>query len=449
MSRQPTTTTIVGNNSSVQLDTQRGERVAAAIQESCGSLGIWKRGGLVPIHPIIATRQWADRLASLTRDLANLLVLYSLTRADGDLSVVARAAGLDEDESWKYQLGRPLHDAIGMYRADVLVSGGTPRFLEFNFGTCLNGIASTSLLQRTYADGTHILPETTIDGGETPTVLDARAAWVKRSLQPGQGCGVIGFADEGDEGSLRVFEEDVEALRRIGVRSDFVPAEKATITDAGVEYQGKLYRGALRYFLLGSRYEMSHQGFALSLESASDIKLIGASAYELFTSKLLLADLRCEEGLSRAQQDLVSHIPWTARAIDRRVYRNGEYVEPLRWAQQNRENVVLKPGRGSGSRGILLGAVTPESDWHQALEWAANEGDWVVQERVIGDTLPVAYWDSGSSEVRSLDQPALFGPFIVNGTYAGCYTRHSTAKSEDALIRPERIEFSNCLVATS
>ncbi len=436
-----------GTKASLQLEAQGRASVAAAIQERCGSLGVWQRGGLIPIHPMVGTRGWISRLAGLTGELADLLVSRSLARANGDLGAVATAAGLRADESWKYRSGRPLRDALGMFRADVIVSGGVPRFLEFNFGTCLNGIASTSLLQQAYFNGISVLPESTLKSRQPTTVLNARAAWVKHSLAPGQSCGVVGFAAEGDEGSLRVFHADVLALRKAGVQSDFVPAENSMITDAGLEHDGRVFQGALRYFLLGSRYEKSRPGFAEALESAQGVKLIGASAYEIFTSKLLLADLCCDESLSRAERDLVSHIPWTARAIDARVPRRGEMIEPLVWAERNRERTVLKPGRGAGSRGVLFGAATSESAWRQALERAANEGGWVMQERVDGDRSPMAYWDSDSCEVRSVNQPALLGPFVVDGVYAGCYTRHATTDAVDGLVRPERREFGNCLIA--
>ncbi len=449
MSRKPVNLPVTGTNESLQLELGQAESVAAAIQKQCASLGIWQRGNLIPIHPIVGSSRWVNQLATLTRNLAELLVSRSLARADGDLGVVARAAGLQEAESWKYRSRRPLADALGMCRADVIVSGGVARFLEFNYGTCLNGIASTSQLQQTYLQGLNILPSSAIQNKQPPTVVDARAAWAKHVLQPEQMCGVVGFAAEGDEGSLRVFELDVEALRRVGVASNFVPAEAATITAAGLEHEGQLYQGALRYFLLGSGHEMSRPGFAEALESAATVKLLGASAYEIFTSKLLLADLCCDESLSQEQRNLVSHIPWTARVLDSRVHRDGKYVEPLVWAEQNRENAVLKPGRGFGSRGVLFGAVESESTWRQALERAATDGDWVIQERVEGDRIPMAYWDSGSGEIRTVARPALLGPFVVDGNYAGCYTRHSLNEAIDGMLQPERKEFSSCLVAAA
>ncbi len=438
---------VIGTNESVQIKARQADCVALSIQDRCSSFGIWQRGGLIPIHPMVARREWVERLATLTQNLGDLLVSRSLARAADDLGAVATAAGLRADESWKYESGRRLQDALGMYRADVIVSGGVPRFLEFNFGTCLNGIASTSLLQQAFLSGISVLPETTVRGRQPPTVLDARAAWVKRSLKPGQRCGVVGFAAEGDEGSLRVFDADVLALRKAGVPSDFVPAENAMITDAGLEHEGRIYAGALRYFLLGSRYETARPGFAEALESEPNIRLLGASSYEIFTSKLLLADLCCDQGLSRAERDLVSHIPWTARAIDTRVPRRGAWVEPLVWAEQNRERTVLKPGRGAGSRGVILGAVTPETLWRQALQRAVNEGDWVIQEQVTGDRTPMVYLDSDSGDVRTLDQPALLGPFVVNRSYAGCSTRHTTTQAVDGFLRADRKEFSNCLLA--
>lgn len=82
-----------------------------------------------------------------------------------------------------------------------------------------------------------------------------------------------------------------------------------------------------------------------------------------------------------------------------------------------RERWVLKRAFGRMGDSVVIGAICTERQWDQAVaEAARNERDFCAQERFAATTLPF------STGPR---YPAI-GAFIVNGRFAGYYSRAST-----------------------
>jgi hypothetical protein len=66
------------------------------------------------------------------------------------------------------------------------------------------------------------------------------------------------------------------------------------------------------------------------------------------------------------------HVLWT-RVVGPRnttLPRGGE-GDLLEYARKNREQLVLKPNRGYGGKGVMLGAATESAEWDQLLNEAA------------------------------------------------------------------------------
>jgi uncharacterized circularly permuted ATP-grasp superfamily protein len=58
----------------------------------------------------------------------------------------------------------------------------------------------------------------------------------------------------------------------------------------------------------------------------------------------------------------------------------GEFGELPEYARLERETLVLKPSRGYGGEGVLLGHTVDDGAWTRALDAAlADEEQWVVQ----------------------------------------------------------------------
>ena len=75
------------------------------------------------------------------------------------------------------------------------------------------------------------------------------------------------------------------------------------------------------------------------------------------------------------------HVLWTRVVGERRtLLPNGESGDLLEYARHEHETLVLKPSRGYGGDGVLLGHTVSEAEWGSALDAAlADEECWVVQ----------------------------------------------------------------------
>jgi len=104
------------------------------------------------------------------------------------------------------------------------------------------------------------------------------------------------------------------------------------------------------------------------------------SCWEIFTDPLL-----CHRYFGPAEQAMFQrHVPWTRVVADRATTlpegRTGSLLEYARMAQ---EQLVLKPNRGYGGEGIMLGPAVSPAEWESALDGAlADEQRWVLQQLV-------------------------------------------------------------------
>jgi hypothetical protein len=123
------------------------------------------------------------------------------------------------------------------------------------------------------------------------------------------------------------------------------------------------------------------------------------SCFEVFTDLELAArHFRAEE-----QQMFRRHVPWTRIMADRRTSLPGGGEGDLyEFARREREHLVLKPNRGYGGEGVLVGPTVHEADWEAALSQAMVDPDqrWVVQALAVVPIVdfPVVDGDSVGEE---------------------------------------------------
>ena len=75
------------------------------------------------------------------------------------------------------------------------------------------------------------------------------------------------------------------------------------------------------------------------------------------------------------------HVLWTRVLSDRRTtLPSGESGDLLEFARRNHETLVLKPSRGYGGDGVVIGQTVGSSEWERALDAALADAElWVVQ----------------------------------------------------------------------
>lgn len=90
-------------------------------------------------------------------------------------------------------------------------------------------------------------------------------------------------------------------------------------------------------------------------------------------------------------------VPWTRVLWERKTEGpGGGRIDLPRYVERAKDRLLIKPNRGSGGEGILLGREASASRWVGRIERALGEpGRWVVQERVPAARRPMVYLQGG------------------------------------------------------
>jgi uncharacterized circularly permuted ATP-grasp superfamily protein len=101
------------------------------------------------------------------------------------------------------------------------------------------------------------------------------------------------------------------------------------------------------------------------------------SCFEVLTDPALCDKYYTEE----ERRVFRHHVLWTRVLRERKTtLPSGESGDLLEFVRREREWLVLKPSRGYGGDGVLLGQTVGEAEWTGALDAAlADEELWVVQ----------------------------------------------------------------------
>ncbi|WP_026424297.1 hypothetical protein [Actinokineospora inagensis] len=420
---------------------------AQYVEKSASELGVWERGGYIPLQPFLVSTAARRHLQRVHSGLKQLQVGYASDVAQGDARRLADAVGWSPAESWFLGAKRPLADALGASRSDVFVAGGRPRFLEINIGTCLNGNISSSVLGEVFPStpvGSQIGQDHPVEGS---SYLAELIRWVRRDRSGGPvNVALLGFRDDASEASLRWADEQAERFAAVGIWCQFVPVDEAEIVDDTLCWRNKRYDAAIRYFMASARVA-EHRDFFHALEHATRTTLYGSYVSQLFASKTLLADLYQNDRNTAKQRRLLSYLPWTARLVERYARKEGMRIDPIAWAAGHRSTAVLKPGNQFGSRGVVVGALTSDAEWREALADGVRAGDHVVQELVEPDTWSCMYWHIESESLVRVESPVLLGQFDVNGADGGCHVQQPIKGSEVDLLTRDRDVSLGCVMS--
>jgi carboxypeptidase Taq len=127
------------------------------------------------------------------------------------------------------------------------------------------------------------------------------------------------------------------------------------------------------------------------------------SCWEVLTTEDLAARY-----FSIAERQLFRrHVLWTRIVSERRTDTPDGPMDLVEYARDYREDLVLKPNRGYGGAGVVLGAALSQSEWETLLEQALAVQDdphrhWVVQ---AAATLPVHLFPVLDEQGRTHEEP--------------------------------------------
>ena len=166
----------------------------------------------------------------------------------------------------------------------------------------------------------------------------------------------------------------------------------------------------------------------LNAYRAGAICMVNSFRSKLIHKKALFAVLTDQRraGLftGAEQQAIRNHVPWTRLVRDEKTDYFGEEIELLKFINDNRNKLVLKPNDDYGGHGITIGWNADEIGWEEALRGALTNGDYLVQERVptARETFP-ALQDDGT--VQFAEQLVDLDPLLFNGRVKSAFTRLS------------------------
>jgi hypothetical protein len=120
-----------------------------------------------------------------------------------------------------------------------------------------------------------------------------------------------------------------------------------------------------------------------------------------------------------AERDLLrSSLPWTRQVAARHSVFRGERVFLPDLLILARQDLVLKPAKEFGGRGVHLGRATAPGDWARLVSQAVASEAWIVQEHV--ESQPYLYQ---TGAVGCAPHDVIWGLFVFGSSYGGAFLR--------------------------
>ncbi len=322
-------------------------------------------------------------------------------------------------------------------RYDVVVSPvGDIFFIEGNTG-CPAGFMHAvdfSVETRRVLDSLGILPKDSIELGMIrpdaliEMILDVEA---RSGIEPAL------IAILTDENNLKLELDLIEAGLRAARR-------QARIIDArSLTFDGKhLYHQRDRISVIFNKLRIStpqssnhcwRDGFEDRYRALLDAVRTGAvvsinslASLTVAEDKGMLAHLHdptLRAILSPAERDFVDEmIPWTARLVAGKVFRRGDWIDPIDFARTHRDSLVIKPAHEGRGFEVHIGRETRDSDWRR-LTTLNPAMPMVIQEFIEPMTLPVHCLRDGGIQREQMHLTLALA--VLDGKYEGILSRIS------------------------
>jgi hypothetical protein len=225
------------------------------------------------------------------------------------------------------------------------------------------------------------------------------------------------------------FDLVCERLQRHGIPARFVDPRELELEGGQLSAGGQgidvVYRRLLTSEILGREGEVRA---LVDAYRTNAVCMVNSFRAKLLDKKVLFALLHDEQMQARFTAEEVeavkAHVPWTRRVAEGHTLGpDGERVDLLPWASEQRARLVLKPNDDVGSRGVLIGSNVEQSVWDRALRVALHDPS-IVQRRV---PLPSAMFPEvgAAGELFFARRYMELDPYLFRGEVRGLLTRLS------------------------
>lgn len=196
----------------------------------------------------------------------------------------------------------------------------------------------------------------------------------------------------------------------VNVTPDHLEYRGGVLTSNGFAIDLVYRRTPLNEFLI--RFDLNHPLVRAYREGK--VCVVNSFRSELARKKAifdLLTDDAVTAKFPAAERKAVKeYIPWTRVVTASKTQYDGQVVDLPEFILKNRERLVLKPNVESNDTPEVRGWETNDAAWEKAVRTAARN-PYVVQERVVENSMPFPVYNWGSVEMREMNidvQPHFF-----------------------------------------
>jgi len=321
-------------------------------------------------------------------------------------------------------------------RADLMKSEQGFKLIEFNIDSSVGG-QEVGELNRIYTEEY----DGVLNGTQIHDPIEGAIGHFERffsSMGWGKEEKTIGIIDWYPDMELYIEDHKIlaERLKHAGFKALICHQENLTVKEEGLFLEDDKIDILYKFFLLSDALS-NLQGVKPIADLIREGKVIAINDIhtDAFSNKgnlALLWEMLDKGHLSEEKESVVKHfIPWTSFVKNKILYKGKE--TNIYSFTEEKDNLVLKPVRGYGGNGVILGWSCSVEEWKESINNALQSKEpYIIQERVmtVSESMPHFY----NGHVQFLDSELNYGVFLIDGTFNGVILRGTPKDSSNLLI---------------
>ncbi|MGD2088418.1 MAG: hypothetical protein PVH61_19735 [Candidatus Aminicenantes bacterium] len=196
----------------------------------------------------------------------------------------------------------------------------------------------------------------------------------------------------------------------------FCRYDQLKVKDQDLYYEDKKIHTILDYYLGEIPLEL------VALFKMRKVLIYDGPAAVILSNKLniaLLSELENNSLLNNEEREIIKkYVPWTRKMVRGPGIYQGQTINLEDFILSHQQQLVLKPARGYGGEGVVIGNQTSANQWKEQVEKAFQEKYWVIQEHLHS---PRLYFQWGEKGAVPCD--TTWGILVFGTRYAGIFMR--------------------------